>query len=167
MSLTPSETSCMWWGCRKLLHLAKSKRFTKTQQPGTHLQPPTLDLAPWWSQSRLDKVLRCSPFQMWIVPSRSGESPCLNTFGEGRMECEIYRRIGAVAAIMWLWVYWSVLLKKELSWKTKLLIYLSIYMFLPTPHNVMDTVGQNEFPQYGGAPLTIGWGALAPGMSSG
>lgn len=69
------------------------------------------------------------------------------------MECEIYRQIGAVAAVMWLWVYWSVLLKKELSCKAKLLIYLSIYMFLPTPHNVTDTDGQNEFPLWGGEVL--------------
>ena len=46
---------------------------------------------------------------------------------EVRMECEIDRQIGAAAAVMRL-LYWSVMVKKELSRKAKLLIYRSIYV---------------------------------------
>ena len=43
------------------------------------------------------------------------------------MKREIDRRIGAVAAVMRL-LYWSVVVKKELSRKAKLSIYRSIYI---------------------------------------
>ncbi|KAK3569195.1 hypothetical protein QTP86_026474, partial [Hemibagrus guttatus] len=46
---------------------------------------------------------------------------------EGRMDCEIDRRIGAVAAVMRS-TYRSVVVKKELSQKAKLLLYHSIYV---------------------------------------
>ncbi|KAK3508670.1 hypothetical protein QTP70_003319 [Hemibagrus guttatus] len=46
---------------------------------------------------------------------------------EGRMDREIDRRIGAAAAVMQS-MYRSVVVKKELSWKAKLLIYQSIYV---------------------------------------
>ncbi|KAK3534690.1 hypothetical protein QTP86_020345 [Hemibagrus guttatus] len=46
---------------------------------------------------------------------------------EGRMDREIDRRIGAAAAVMWS-MYWSVVVKKELSQKAKLSIYQSIYV---------------------------------------
>ncbi|KAK3525741.1 hypothetical protein QTP70_007388 [Hemibagrus guttatus] len=46
---------------------------------------------------------------------------------EGRMDREIDRRIGAAAAVMQS-MYWSVVVKKELSRKAKLLIYQSIYV---------------------------------------
>ncbi|KAK3568142.1 hypothetical protein QTP86_031382, partial [Hemibagrus guttatus] len=46
---------------------------------------------------------------------------------EGRMDREIDRRIGAAAALMCS-MYWSVVVKKELSQKAKLLIYQSIYV---------------------------------------
>ncbi|KAK3569663.1 hypothetical protein QTP86_002629 [Hemibagrus guttatus] len=46
---------------------------------------------------------------------------------EGRMDREIDRRIGAAAAVMRS-MYRSVVMKKELSWKAKLLIYQSIYV---------------------------------------
>ncbi|KAK3558055.1 hypothetical protein QTP86_006473 [Hemibagrus guttatus] len=46
---------------------------------------------------------------------------------EGRMDREIDRRIGAAAAVMRS-MYWSVVVKKELSRKAKLLIYQSIYV---------------------------------------
>ncbi|KAK3568311.1 hypothetical protein QTP86_003822 [Hemibagrus guttatus] len=46
---------------------------------------------------------------------------------EGRMDCEIDRWIGAAAAVMRS-VHWSVVVKKELSWKVKLSIYQSIYI---------------------------------------
>ncbi|KAK3552841.1 hypothetical protein QTP86_022544 [Hemibagrus guttatus] len=46
---------------------------------------------------------------------------------EGRMDCEIDRRIGAAAAVMWS-MYRSVVVKKELSRKVKLSIYQSIYV---------------------------------------
>ncbi|KAK3564905.1 hypothetical protein QTP86_030846, partial [Hemibagrus guttatus] len=46
---------------------------------------------------------------------------------EGRMDCEIDRRIGAAAAVMRS-MYRSVVVKKELSWKAKLSIYQSIYV---------------------------------------
>ncbi|KAK3545823.1 hypothetical protein QTP70_015266, partial [Hemibagrus guttatus] len=46
---------------------------------------------------------------------------------EGRMDREIDRRIGAAAAVMRS-MYRSVVVKKELSWKAKLLIYQSIYV---------------------------------------
>ncbi|KAK3558298.1 hypothetical protein QTP86_014684 [Hemibagrus guttatus] len=45
---------------------------------------------------------------------------------EGRMDHEIDRRIGAVAVMRSM--YRSVVVKKELSWKAKLLIYQSIYV---------------------------------------
>ncbi|KAK3520218.1 hypothetical protein QTP70_019360 [Hemibagrus guttatus] len=45
---------------------------------------------------------------------------------EGRMDCEIDRRIGAAAAVMQS-MYRSVVVKKELSRKAKLSIYQSIY----------------------------------------
>ncbi|KAK3558236.1 hypothetical protein QTP86_013969 [Hemibagrus guttatus] len=45
---------------------------------------------------------------------------------EGRMDHEIDRRIGAAAAVMRS-MYWSVVVKKELSRKAKLSIYQSIY----------------------------------------
>ncbi|KAK3516423.1 hypothetical protein QTP70_011957 [Hemibagrus guttatus] len=48
---------------------------------------------------------------------------------EGRMDHEIDRRIGAAAAVMRS-IYWSVVVKKELSRKAKLSIYQSVY--LPT-----------------------------------
>ena len=47
------------------------------------------------------------------------------------MECEIDRRISAVAAVMLL-LYQSVVVKRELSQKAKLSIYRSIYV--PTPN---------------------------------
>ncbi len=40
------------------------------------------------------------------------------------MECEINRQIGAASAVM----LWTVVVKKELSWKAKLSIYQSIYV---------------------------------------
>ncbi len=46
---------------------------------------------------------------------------------DGRMECEIDRQIGAVAAAMRM-MYRSVVVKKELSLKLKLSIYRSIYI---------------------------------------
>ncbi|KAK3546986.1 hypothetical protein QTP86_007434 [Hemibagrus guttatus] len=46
---------------------------------------------------------------------------------EGRMDREIDRRIDAVAAVMRS-MYQSVVVKKKLSWKAKLLIYQSIYV---------------------------------------
>ncbi|KAK3561854.1 hypothetical protein QTP86_017487, partial [Hemibagrus guttatus] len=46
---------------------------------------------------------------------------------EGRMDREIDRRIGAAAAVMRS-MYWSVVVKKELSRKAKLSIYQSIYV---------------------------------------
>ncbi|KAK3547070.1 hypothetical protein QTP86_009563 [Hemibagrus guttatus] len=46
---------------------------------------------------------------------------------EGRMDCEIDRRIGAAAAVMRS-MYRSVVVKKELSRKAKLSIYQSIYV---------------------------------------
>ncbi|KAK3525927.1 hypothetical protein QTP70_010995 [Hemibagrus guttatus] len=46
---------------------------------------------------------------------------------EGRMDCEIDRRIGAAAAVMRS-MYQSVVVKKELSRKAKLSIYQSIYV---------------------------------------
>ncbi|KAK3506093.1 hypothetical protein QTP70_018234, partial [Hemibagrus guttatus] len=46
---------------------------------------------------------------------------------EGRMDREIDRRISAVAAVM-RFMYWSVVVKKELSQKAKLSIYQSIYV---------------------------------------
>ncbi|KAL1282365.1 hypothetical protein QQF64_001168 [Cirrhinus molitorella] len=46
---------------------------------------------------------------------------------EGRLEREIDRRIGAAAAAM-RFMYWSVVVKKELSEKAKLSIYQSIYV---------------------------------------
>ncbi|KAK3519761.1 hypothetical protein QTP70_003904 [Hemibagrus guttatus] len=46
---------------------------------------------------------------------------------EGRMECEIDRRISAAAAVMRS-MYQSVVVKKELSQKVQLLIYQSIYV---------------------------------------
>ncbi|KAK3559901.1 hypothetical protein QTP86_026426 [Hemibagrus guttatus] len=46
---------------------------------------------------------------------------------EGRMDCEIDRLIGAAAAVMRS-MYRSVVVKKELSRKAKLLIYQSIYV---------------------------------------
>ncbi|KAK3516473.1 hypothetical protein QTP70_016707, partial [Hemibagrus guttatus] len=46
---------------------------------------------------------------------------------EGRMDCEIDRRIGAAAAVMRS-MYRSVVVKKELSQKAKLSIYHSIYV---------------------------------------
>ncbi|KAK3541803.1 hypothetical protein QTP86_005516 [Hemibagrus guttatus] len=46
---------------------------------------------------------------------------------EGRMDREIDRRIGAAAAVMQS-MYWSVVVKKELSRKVKLSIYQSIYV---------------------------------------
>ncbi|KAK3565356.1 hypothetical protein QTP86_007126 [Hemibagrus guttatus] len=46
---------------------------------------------------------------------------------EGRMDCEIDRRIGAAAAVMRS-MYRSVVMKKELSQKAKLSIYQSIYV---------------------------------------
>ncbi len=46
---------------------------------------------------------------------------------EGRMECEIDRQIGAVAAAMRM-MYRSVVVKKKLSLKAKLSIYRSIYI---------------------------------------
>ena len=49
---------------------------------------------------------------------------------EGRMDREVDRRIGAAAAVMWL-LYWSVVVKRELSRKAKLLIDQST--FLPSP----------------------------------
>ncbi|KAK3534043.1 hypothetical protein QTP86_000634 [Hemibagrus guttatus] len=46
---------------------------------------------------------------------------------KGRMDCEIDRRIGAATAVMRS-MYWSVVVKKELSRKAKLSIYHSIYI---------------------------------------
>ena len=46
---------------------------------------------------------------------------------EGRMEREIDRWIGAVAAVMWS-LYCSVVVKRELSQKAKLSIYQSVYV---------------------------------------
>ncbi len=50
---------------------------------------------------------------------------------EGRMEREIDRRIGAASAVMRS-MYWSVVVKKELSHKAKLSIYRSIYVLTLT-----------------------------------
>ncbi|KAI3377883.1 hypothetical protein L3Q82_008468 [Scortum barcoo] len=49
---------------------------------------------------------------------------------EGKMEREIDRRIGAASAVMRS-VYWTVVVKKELSRKAKLSIYRSIYASHP------------------------------------
>ncbi len=46
---------------------------------------------------------------------------------EGRMQREIDRRIGAASAVMWS-MYWSVMVKKELSCKAK----LSVSIYVPT-----------------------------------
>ncbi len=46
---------------------------------------------------------------------------------EGRMEREIVRRIGAASSVMQL-MYRSIVVKKQLSCKAKLLIYRSIYV---------------------------------------
>ncbi len=46
---------------------------------------------------------------------------------EGRMEREINRRIGAALAVTWA-LYRTVVVKREMSWKGKLLIYQSIYV---------------------------------------
>ncbi|KAK3554501.1 hypothetical protein QTP70_024406, partial [Hemibagrus guttatus] len=55
---------------------------------------------------------------------------------EGRMDCEIDRRIGAAAAVMRS-MYRSVVVKKELSRKAKLSIYQSIYVpTLPYGHEL-------------------------------
>ncbi|KAK3528698.1 hypothetical protein QTP70_009961 [Hemibagrus guttatus] len=70
---------------------------------------------------------------------------------EGRMDCEIDRRIGAVAAVMRS-MSRSVVVKKELSRKAKLLIYQSIYVpTLTYDHElrkdkIPDTSGRNELP---------------------
>ncbi|KAI3352274.1 hypothetical protein L3Q82_005251 [Scortum barcoo] len=56
---------------------------------------------------------------------------------EGKMEREIDRRIGAASAVMRS-VYWTVVVKKELSRKAKLsAIYRSIY-HVPTSPMVMN-----------------------------
>jgi len=74
---------------------------------------------------------------------------------EGKMEREMDKRIGAASAVMW-GLYWSVLVKRELSWKMKLSIYRSIYIpTLTYGHELWvvterrDTIGQNEFPPQG------------------
>ncbi len=46
---------------------------------------------------------------------------------EVKMEPEIDRRIGAASTVMWV-LYWTVVVKRELSQKAKLLIYQSIYV---------------------------------------
>ncbi|KAI3364208.1 hypothetical protein L3Q82_010807 [Scortum barcoo] len=78
---------------------------------------------------------------------------------EGKMEREIDRRIGAASAVMRS-VYWTVVVKKELSRKAKLSIYRSIYVpTLTYGHELWvmtertrsaDTSGRNEFPPQGG-----------------
>ncbi|KAK3519394.1 hypothetical protein QTP70_027533 [Hemibagrus guttatus] len=74
---------------------------------------------------------------------------------EGRMDREIDRRIGAAAAVMRS-MYRSVVVKKELSRKAKLLIYQSIYaptltygheLWVMTERvRIPDTSGRNELP---------------------
>ncbi|KAK3546829.1 hypothetical protein QTP86_003072 [Hemibagrus guttatus] len=61
--------------------------------------------------------------------SQVGECKYLGVLftSEGRMDCEIDRRIGAAAAVMRS-MYRSVVVKKELSQKAKLSIYQSIYV---------------------------------------
>ena len=49
----------------------------------------------------------------------------LGVTSEGRKECEIDRQIGAAAAVMRS-LYWSVVVKRELTQKAKLSIYQSI-----------------------------------------
>ncbi len=78
---------------------------------------------------------------------------------EGRMEREIDRRIGAAAAAMRS-MYQSVVVKKELSLKAKLLIYRSIYVptltyghelwVMTQKDKISDTSGRNELPSQGG-----------------
>lgn len=46
---------------------------------------------------------------------------------EGEIEWDIDRQISAVLAALWT-MYWSVMVKRELSEKVKLLIYGSIYI---------------------------------------
>ncbi|KAF7656129.1 hypothetical protein LDENG_00046000, partial [Lucifuga dentata] len=46
---------------------------------------------------------------------------------EGKMECEIDRWIGAASEVLWT-LYWTVVVKRELSQKARLTIYQSIYV---------------------------------------
>ena len=46
---------------------------------------------------------------------------------EGKMEGEVDRRISAASAVMWT-SYWTIVMKKELSQKTKLSDYQSVYV---------------------------------------
>ena len=62
---------------------------------------------------------------------------------EGRTECEIDRWIGAAAAVMRS-LYWSVVVKRELSRMSKLSIYRSIY---GNPGRAGGSVrGEGDFP---------------------
>ena len=46
---------------------------------------------------------------------------------EGKTQSEVDRWIGAASAVMWA-LYWTVVVKKELSQKAKLSIYQSVYV---------------------------------------
>lgn len=54
------------------------------------------------------------------------------------------RRIGAASAIMWM-LYWYVILKRELSIKTKLSKYQSVYVPIVTYGRALGSDGKNEF----------------------
>ena len=99
----------------------------------------------------------------WTAPFRVGGEflPQVEAFkylgvlftSERRMERKTDRRIGAVASVMRL-LYRSVVVKRELSRKAKLSVYLSIY--IPTHGHQLWVMP--EFPPQGcgGAPLEIG-----------
>ncbi|KAK3519688.1 hypothetical protein QTP70_000998, partial [Hemibagrus guttatus] len=75
------------------------------------------------------KKVACTLQVGWEVLPQVEEFKYLGVLfmSEGRMDREIDRWIGAVAAVM-RYMYWSVVVKKELSRKAKLLIYQSIYV---------------------------------------
>ncbi|KAK3565056.1 hypothetical protein QTP86_032481, partial [Hemibagrus guttatus] len=75
------------------------------------------------------KKVACTLQVVGEVLSQVAEFKYLGVFftSEGRMDCEIDRRIAAAAAVMWS-MYRSVVVKKELSRKAKLSIYQSIYI---------------------------------------
>ncbi|KAF7648618.1 hypothetical protein LDENG_00154150 [Lucifuga dentata] len=51
----------------------------------------------------------------------------LTLTSEGKMECEIDRWIGAASEVLWT-LYWTVVVKRELSQKARLSIYQSVYV---------------------------------------
>ncbi|KAK3538698.1 hypothetical protein QTP86_013041 [Hemibagrus guttatus] len=66
---------------------------------------------------------------------------------EGRMDREIDRRIGAAAAVMRS-MYWSVVVKMELSQKAKLSIYQSIYVPILTYGHELWVMTERVNPGY-------------------